>query len=496
MVRFIGLLASALVALVSCGTWVTKADAVFTPEEQALFLSAIPDRGDRVDALVRNRPPRPAPKANSLSAADARADLDALFDAVERIHPSYWLAFGGQEGYRHWRSRAGAWLDHLTYQGSVSRSDLALVLSYATAGFEDGHTGLPLRWEAGGQVSAVGVVPPWPLVWKGDRWMVDGSELLRLNGQTPDRALEPVLLAVPGETLAWRANLASDELGYYLRLVDPFAGVRRFRAELADGRVLEGPPGERWRFEADQRLAGAGPAPGGPVFTDLGGGVGLYDYRSFDASEGGLKAMDEVFRQAAAAGVRDLVIDLRANGGGSTNAGDALLGHLTQTPFRQFRRVLARWSREAAEQSRRGGQQITPLEGCWTWFDGAPAPVAARSPTLPCRLHLLVGPGTFSSASDFAMAVLDYGLGDLWGYETGGVRTCAGDQLRVSLPKTDWALGVSWKVFFGPKPTPGESRHGAQPDHPATAEVLAPFRGEADPVRAWAVAGIRAPVSP
>lgn len=476
--------------LVSCGTSAPELPGVLTPAERALFVSDLPNRGDRVDALVAARRPRTTSPGGSIDVAEACEDLAALFATVERIHPSFWLPFGNPMGEARWKARAGRWLDHLTDEGRVARSDLALVLSYATAGFEDGHTGLRLWDHPEGVVEDDAVYPPWPLLWSGDRWTVDGVEVVSLNGRPPSEALEAVLLAVSGERLAWRAQVASDHWGYYLRLVDPFAGTQRFDLMLINGQKRSEPPVDRYRFERARSARNSAPLPR-PAFVDLGRGVGLYTYPSFDASGPGLAAIDRVMGQVKAAGVTDLVIDLRNNGGGSTVAGEALLGHLTTRPYRQFRSTVIRWSDEALAQVGRDLWLVPYREGTWTRFNNGPEATGTRDPFVSVKLHLLVGPGTFSSASVFAATVADYALGDLWGYETGGVRTAAGDRIDTRLPETGWALGVSHKLFFGPVAVAGESRHGVVPQHRATAGALAPYRGADDPQVAWVFASLR-----
>ena len=72
-------------------------------------------------------------------------------------------------------------------------------------------------------------------------------------------------------------------------------------------------------------------------------------------------------------------------------------------------------------------------------------------------VYVLIGPGTFSSASDFASVIEDYDLGTLVGEETGGQRQCFGDCFGARLPldkidacPEDVFTRILWAAMKGP----------------------------------------------
>jgi hypothetical protein len=79
----------------------------------------------------------------------------------------------------------------------------------------------------------------------------------------------------------------------------------------------------------------------------------------------------------------------------------------------------------------------------------------------------------------------DYAVGKIVGYETGGLPTSFGDIFNFTLHHSGIPVGVSHKLFRGPKPRPGDDEHGVLPDVPLNRDLLAPYRSEADPVLAY-----------
>lgn len=63
------------------------------------------------------------------------------------------------------------------------------------------------------------------------------------------------------------------------------------------------------------------------------------------------------------------------------------------------------------------------------------------------NVYVLVGPGTFSAAADFAAMVKDLKAATVVGEETGGLASSYGDVLSFILPNSKLQLGVSFKYF-------------------------------------------------
>jgi C-terminal processing protease CtpA/Prc len=121
-----------------------------------------------------------------------------------------------------------------------------------------------------------------------------------------------------------------------------------------------------------------------------------------------------------------------------------------------------------------------------TWhFKSKPLQAPAAPYKFDGSVYVLVGPGTFSTASDFAHVIEDLHLGTLVGEETGGLRQCFGDCPTFRLPHSNMSFSVSTKRFYAPIPKPGDATHGCLPDIPITDAQLAPFADAKDPAVAF-----------
>jgi len=79
-----------------------------------------------------------------------------------------------------------------------------------------------------------------------------------------------------------------------------------------------------------------------------------------------------------------------------------------------------------------------------------PESAAAHEPAQPFfsgRMCVLIGPQTFSSATDFADAIKTYHLGTLIGQETGGRPNGFGEAYIFRLPRSQLAVSVSSALF-------------------------------------------------
>jgi Peptidase family S41 len=167
--------------------------------------------------------------------------------------------------------------------------------------------------------------------------------------------------------------------------------------------------------------------------------------------------LDERFRELVAAGTGDLVIDLRANEGGS-NVGDRLLAHLVDAP-------LPRLPIERRTRYRQAPADLVPYLDTWDpgfrdWgeaavdlgngfyrlsraADGGHA-IAPVAPRYAGRVWVLVGPVNSSATFEFISAVKRHGLATLIGQPSGGNQRgiTGGAYFFLRLPRTGIEVDV------------------------------------------------------
>lgn len=128
--------------------------------------------------------------------------------------------------------------------------------------------------------------------------------------------------------------------------------------------------------------------------------------------------------------IENIAVDLRSNGGGTTEVINEFLRYININDYKLF----------GGTDIRIGGNlisyrdEITPNKHVENAFDG--------------RVYALTSNYTFSSAMDFATVIQDNGIGKVIGETPGNMPTAYGDKLGFQLPESKLLLGVSYKKFY------------------------------------------------
>ncbi len=153
-------------------------------------------------------------------------------------------------------------------------------------------------------------------------------------------------------------------------------------------------------------------------FKDLPDGIVYVAIRTF-GSESVVKQFDEIFEQVLKA--KGLIIDVRENGGGSTDNANSIIRYLTDRPLKG-----SHWrTRQYMPSFRAWGQEEK-------WYKGEHDHVQPREedPFLG-PVVVLIGPGTVSASEDFLIPLHHSGRATLVGERTAGT---TGQPLVVHLP--------------------------------------------------------------
>ena len=174
--------------------------------------------------------------------------------------------------------------------------------------------------------------------------------------------------------------------------------------------------------------------------------------------------LDQAIAAIKASGAAGLIVDIRANGGGDSALGDALLARINDRPYRMVSRMVWRKSAESDALFRAGTKPM------WRWLMFAlplflpdysalergqeltnETPVAGRSrvePRFDGPTGLLIGERTFSSAMLLADAARTYDLMLTVGQPTGGVPNALGDIGPFQLPNSRIVVSFSQKMYI------------------------------------------------
>jgi len=381
----------------------------------------------------------------------------------------------------------------------MTRVELWTRLAPLVAQFGDGHTAVYMPEEDIAREQSSGVLLFPAAVVFDEKLIISavfgeagglrrGDRLISINGLDADSAAHEWMNAFSGESVRYSA----DQVAGGFRTLAMIHGLRApFVTAVVgvDGAtrtiVAAGITQDSLRATL---LRGRGARAGGPRaefervrYRALEPDVGYVNVRSFDgAPDDFARRITEVFTQATTDSVRALIIDLRSNGGGDSRLADELLRHITTTPYRMSARK--DWKMSAETRAYLKSFLSPPLQWVHAWDLLSQGRAAFRGPdgsvvttveqpqsherALPYfrgPVCVLIGAGTFSTASDLADAIKTYHLATLFGGETGGRVNTFGEGYDFRLPWSQLQVQVSSAYYVRASGDTSDNR-GVVPD--------------------------------
>ena len=215
---------------------------------------------------------------------------------------------------------------------------------------------------------------------------------------------------------------ANEQFWYYLTNLFGSGTVYTLQLRDSDGRIREAPL-ETLPF-ADYRafLDHGGTAQFRPnregtevEFFDSGA-TAYFLYSSFHLSADEKKKVDGVFQQIQARGSRNLILDLRGNGGGASTMGEYLFRNLYGGRFCAVSKVRAKASWDVLGEVPWWARPLVFfLRGRTITHPIGERPGAKSGVFFSGRLYLLTDYASFSMATSFAAMVRDYKVGTIVG---------------------------------------------------------------------------------
>ncbi|WP_224244198.1 S41 family peptidase [Hyalangium gracile] len=426
-----------------------------------------------------------------LTPAQAREELELAISAVETAMPAlYW-----RQSRRDWARRkaeARALLPQVRSEEALFRALRPLL-----AGIGEGHLsvarsdGMNCRYRETAQLF------PLDLLWRDDGAFVTtghgdaadvpaGARLLSVNGETHEVMLAE-MVRVSAHDGANRTGVMRDregrgyavvrwwmrgnEAGFDVRLLLPDGKVVRRRLSPVPVAARPPPPDD--------------PSPVATLHWIDGDTAYLYvptfSNRRYRAAGADFRAtIQSIFDALDARGTRNLILDLRDNGGGSEPNESILFSYLVEEPLRKYASVRSRsnalrvtslsgkvFEHEiydadelATVRAGAGGDLYrinAPPEGLMTHWERA-------RPVFKGRLVVLAGGATFSGGAELASMLRATDRGLFVGEEVGGTHggNTSGYKWELTLPHSGMELGIPLLAFqfVWPEQPP---HHGAMP---------------------------------
>ena len=199
------------------------------------------------------------------------------------------------------------------------------------------------------------------------------------------------------------------------------------------------------------------------TFEVLEDQIGFLSYNSCTDKKGFKKFLKQTFKRLKKENINQLIIDIRANGGGNSSLNDLLLSYITKKAYRQSSGRY--W--KVSKQAQLGYQNTIHEKSFGKKFMKRYLAAEDQSileseeytlnrPKSPLNYFkgntcFLIGPNTFSSANFLADAVKTYQLSTLIGVATGEYTNDFGEQLSFALPHSGHYIYVSSTYDIGTK---------------------------------------------
>lgn len=434
-----------------------------------------------------------------------KLDLDFLVQTLAAVHPDLY-AYTSQEAFIQERRRIEQQLE-----SPLTRIEFYLRIAPLVAMLRDGHTKIyPVYEEYFHYIKEDGHLFPLDVEFREGTTIVTanyspdltpapGSVLLSIDGIETADIVDRLLPLVSGERLEKRLEYLANFYRHLLWLTQSSDGPFKVTFVPSEGgEIREQSVSGVTHWSIQEQKQSEGQQEEGYAYRTLCGEcIGLLDIKLFPGDDGEFEEfLEEVFADLQKKSIRNLIIDIRRNGGGYSPAAIELIKYLTDKPIARLPRMDIKVSSQIKEYYRLSLPKFLrwfPMQWLhptwrkiWNAPEGSIVTVSSdpeRLADTPLRfdgsLYVLIGPGTFSTATHFAAMVKDYKLGELVGAETGGLAISFGDFYPFDLPSTRLLVRVSHKRIF--RPSGEDTGRGVLPDHPV-ARSLEDIAEKADPV--------------
>jgi len=412
--------------------------------------------------------PSAAPPSDPLPMAALKADLAVWRRAVLDRHPRYFgqtmLEAPVEAAFR----TAAA-----SIEGALTRARAFGIFARINPTFRDAHT-LLLPWLSGEEPGHAereiqfpfgsDIAPDGRLrlrsSWRNDtagETLAQGTEILAINGMATPDLLARLVAYSHGETAKLRMHMLGVMLPGWL---DAVMGWRdRFAITLASAAA---PTKLHWVKGAPWTPVETSKAAEMPRVDWLGADAAMLRAPTFDVDEDPEaynRAIDHAFAALNARGVARLIIDVRGNTGGQSDAGARVIQYVLDRPAAQVSRARERLNDENIGVLGYRGAAGSMREFVVDDELIQPAPAGAR---FKGRVAVLIDELTYSAGILFATTMQDRGLATLIGRPTGGFANQTGNMMPTRLPATGFTAFIATRDFIRPS---GDQRVApVQPD--------------------------------
>lgn len=382
------------------------------------------------------------PLEDELTVDQARRDLSYAYASLADRHPM-WLEDDASRVEQVKDLYVDALADlSLDEDGVVTVMDVWRAVSKMTAVLGDGHT---YSWWQNPNQRFID-----NLIMYGN-----GGKPLAVNGIPIEDVIESFRMYSSYETEAAFINSVYNSKiirEHYLNLIGIETGTGTHFTCLRDNGTLY----DCWYnfVTADRVLQPQEPADTDTSWVsykiDQAADLAVFTLKSCDFNDEYRQTLKAFFTEVAAAGISNVAVDLRGNGGGQSAVADEFIHYLPADSYESW------W----------GDIRYGPF---LAKFHNAHHKNRHADPLFNGTVYVLTDVDTYSSAMDFAMLIKDNGLGFIVGEASGNQPESYGDCLYFQLPESKLALSVSFKKWYRIDQT--KAGQLIEPDFPCEPEM-------------------------
>lgn len=395
--------------------------------------------------------------AQTITTNEILQDAGFLYQKMKDIHPNIFHTFSEIEAEKDFSKL----ISFISTKQTWELRDIFRMFAQFVARFKDGHTYVSITDQFSEYLMNGGKVVPIFVSFDDEQITiltdVEGKlnqpgKLISLNGVSAGDLKEEILKMVSFERASFGYARASLLFHLYCWVI--FGEQESFTVEFLtqQGQLqkieLESVDFEKYRAKREQmNMSGK-----------------LWDFSIIDktavmtintfssAYEKDLKQfIKQSFEQIKKEDIQNLIIDLRKNGGGSSEIGEYLYSFISNKPYRVYAEIHVKYSDDAVKTLKIFDPlllfRVKVLNQKIIVHRNDFKKVRRNDLLFNKNVYVLVGPGTFSAAADFAAMVKDLKAATVVGEETGGLASSYGDVLSFILPNSKLQLGVSFKYF-------------------------------------------------
>lgn len=409
------------------------------------------------------------PDSDKINHVQAISDLEAFISALKEIHPDLFFTCNEasfNEEYEKIREQLP--------DKPISKIELYRYIQPLTTLLGDGHTQLyfpkdeltkenplvfPLPIEVNTNDSSICVMNDY----FADSEIKKGTIITSINGIDADTLITEMLNYCGGERTFFRLSKINRDFVHFLYMLYP---NDTFRLEYIDEKGKQESLINAIPYLQYETLTKGEAIVNTPYsFEVLDNRTVVMTFNSFSDIDRFKTFSDSMFRVIKKMNIKNLIIDMRMNGGGDSNIGDELFQYISSVPFRQFDKTISKYSdlQKKLAFENFGHDYSSQPNGIHELIIDSLTPLRPNPLRFEGNTYLLISHTTFSSAGSFSWAFKKFKMGTIIGEESGGMSVCFGDIVIYKLPNSGISSTISYARMYE-YDSDDKNIHGTIPD--------------------------------